>query len=227
MRELYSKSQVKSMTWSCCIWSNRSIYYNKQSYLYQGPTSVWTIAEECESLSLLFSSFTYLRHYRWQGRMLHTSPPSSDFFPLHLTSRRFLVGFLHGVGVTTPAAANLFTSNFIYVIYVFISFCVNRVHHAGGWDASTTHIFSSVMGFLPKVFDYLFNDMGGVAAVVAHNQSVNALFWDSYHGANRLSISLTISANCRCHQFDSFLRWEAMSLTGPDRWNGYTWHWSE
>ena len=36
------------------------------------------------------------------------------------------------------------------------------------------------MGFLPKVFDYLFNDMGGVAAVVAHNQSVNALFWDSY-----------------------------------------------
>lgn len=149
MRELYSKSQVKSMTWSCCIWSNRSIYYNKQSYLYQGPTSVWTIAEECESLSLLFSSFTYLRHYRWQGRMLHTSPPSSDFFPLHLTSRRFLVGFLHGVGVTTTAAANLFTSNFIYVIYVFISFCVNRVHHAGGWDALTTHLLKCY-GLPPK-----------------------------------------------------------------------------
>ena len=39
---------------------------------------------------------------------------------------------------------------------------------------------ASVMGFLPKVFDYLFNDMGGIAAVVAHIQSVNALYRGPY-----------------------------------------------
>ena len=94
-------------------------------------------------------------------------PPLSDFFPLHLTSRRFLVRFLHGIGVTTCCCG-------------ISSRATSTASTARAGGMHQRRICSSVMGFLPKVFDYLFNDMGGVAAVVAHNQSVNALFWDSY-----------------------------------------------